>query len=762
MTTKKGGFQNEAWAVLLFLFGMVVAASLVMGGSLSPSGGGPVGWVGKNISWGLSYAFGVSSWLIAAGCVYFCFRFLFSAPARNDLLKDVAAFLGLAVSSALFAALALEGIFVNHLTSYGAGGIAGKFIMSFTVDSMGTFGSHLIALSAFTACAAFLSRTSLRSALELIFKAVKALSRAIKVVSAAVGAAAFKAAVFLVSRFYTAGKYLFFLIYRVVKERLEKRKEKPVIKKDKGPAVPPSPPVKIQKPEEKSPQAPPQIVVREEDKKQTASEIAGKNGEEKPRKRGFVLPPIDLLERPPAGKIEVDSQAAYEKARSIEEKLESFNVSGKVTEIRPGPVITMFEYKPAEGVRVSRIAQLEDDLAMSLSASSIRIISPIPGKDVVGIEVPNGEREPVCLREIIEHGDFSANKSLLTIAVGKDIAGKPYYTDLATAPHLMIAGTTGSGKSVLLNSLLASFFYKAGPDRLRLLMIDPKMLEFAIYENIPHLLHPIVTEPRKAVSALKWAVAEMENRYKILSQEGVRSIDSYNTKIEKTEGADSPKILPYIVILIDELADLMMTAAADTRDTIIRIAQKARAAGIHLVVATQRPSADVVSGLLKANIPARISFLVSTKTDSRVVLDANGAESLLGKGDMLFLKPGTSFLERIQGALITDDEREKIVDFLKTQGEPEFDGKVAEAINKAAEPENAGDGGDEEDDGMYPEALAIAREAGSVSISMLQRRLKIGYNRAATIVERMEREGIIGEPQGAGKPREVIAQAEDG
>ena len=415
----------------------------------------------------------------------------------------------------------------------------------------------------------------------------------------------------------------------------------------------------------------------------------------------------------------------------------------------------MFEYKPAPGVKLSKIASLEDDLAMNLSASSIRIISPIPGRDVVGIEVPNRQRETVFLRQIIENPGFSENKSLLTIAVGKDISGAPYYTDLAAAPHLMIAGTTGSGKSVLLNSILASMFYKAGPNRLRLLMIDPKMLEFAIYEDIPHLLHPIVTEPRKAVAALKWAVAEMEGRYKILSEKGVRNIDSYNSAIERDEGANSPKIMPYIVILIDELADLIMSAATDTRDCIIRIAQKARAAGIHLVVATQRPSADVVSGLLKANIPARISFLVSSKIDSRIILDAQGAESLLGRGDMLYLKPGTGALERIQGALITDAEREKIVDFLKNQGEPSFDSAVADAINKPEGEENGSEPG--ERDEMYEQALEIVKDAGQVSISMLQRRMKIGYNRAATIVEQMEREGIVGEPQGAGKPREVIS-----
>ncbi len=470
-----------------------------------------------------------------------------------------------------------------------------------------------------------------------------------------------------------------------------------------------------------------------------------------PLRRNFELPPPDMLDPGTNTQIEVDKEAVYREARLIENKLKDFGVTGKVTEIRPGPVITMFEYKPAPGIKINKIASLDSDLAMGLSALSIRIIAPIPGKDVVGIEVPNQERETVVIRELIESPDFMDKNSALTIALGKDISGKPLYTDLRKSPHLMIAGTTGSGKSVLLNAILASLVYKSTPRELKFIMIDPKMLELSIYEGIPHLLHPVVTEPIKAAAALKWAVNEMESRYQLLSQEGVRDLETYNQKIKIEDPEDKwDKWMPYIVIIIDELADLMMVAPSEIKESITRLSQKARAAGIHLIVATQRPSADIVAGLLKANFPSRISFHVSSKVDSRIILDTGGAESLLGKGDMLFLKPGSPLLIRIQGALISDRERERITDYLKRQGHPEYN----EDITHIDDSEELGDF-DSEKDELYKEALKIIVDTKQVSISMLQRRLKIGYNRAANIVEMMEREGIIGPQESAGKPREV-------
>ncbi len=743
MTTPKSRFKNEAAGFGLFLLGAIIAASLVAGGSLSPFGGGAVGWVGKLISKTLSFGLGVCSYLVPAACGYFSIRILFSDMDRRQASKDAAAIVFLVISCCLFSAVALEKVFTGYLTLNGAGGKLGTLAAGLTLGSLGMFGSYIISLSITAVCVVFLLRTSLLSVLSGFFGILAKLLRTAAAVCLKTGG-------FLIRSAVRTGRKVSSIVAEQLKKRREKTKKailSPVSKTQRAP----------DSPEKKTSDEQPKIVVKKE---KTPLVIVDKDtDEQKPARGGFQLPPIELLEKAEMQKTDIDKESAYKNARLIEEKLESFGVSGKVTEIKPGPVITMFEYKPAPGVKVSKISALENDLAMSLSALKVRTISPIPGRDVVGIEVPNAVSETVCLRELIENWEFSESSSFLTIAVGKDISGTPYYTNLAAAPHLMIAGTTGSGKSVLMNSLLASLFYKAGPDRVRLLMIDPKMLEFAIYEGIPHLLHPIVTEPRKAIAALKWAVAEMESRYRLLSQKGVRNIDSYNTKIENEKGADSPEILPYIVILIDELADLILSAAADTREAIIRIAQKARAAGIHLVVATQRPSADVVSGLLKANIPARISFLVSSKVDSRVVLDAHGAESLLGKGDMLFLKPGTNSLERIQGALITDGEREKIVDFLKSQSAPVFDEKVTEAINKSEQPQNGEE--KEGDDDMYEQALNIVRDAGQVSISMLQRRLKIGYNRAATIVEQMEKEGIVGEHKGAGKAREVNFPTEE-
>ena len=470
-----------------------------------------------------------------------------------------------------------------------------------------------------------------------------------------------------------------------------------------------------------------------------------------PLKRDFKLPSSELLEPKTEAEIKIDKEVVYHKAKLIEDKLKDFGVSGKVTEIRPGPVITMFEYKPAPGIKINKIAALENDLAMGLSALSIRIIAPIPGKNVIGIEVPNQERETVVIRELIEDPNFMDKGSALTLALGKDISGKPLYTDLRRSPHLMIAGTTGSGKSVLLNAILTSLVYKSTPHELKFIMIDPKMLELSIYENIPHLLHPVVTDPLKAAAALKWAVNEMDERYRILSEEGVRDLETYNQKIELEDSEDKwDRWMPYIVIVIDELADLMMVAPSEIKESITRLSQKARAAGIHLIVATQRPSADIVAGLLKANFPARISFHVSSKIDSRIILDTGGAESLLGKGDMLYLKPGAASLIRIQGALISDRERERITEHLKSQGQPEYN----EHITYIEEIEESSPF-DEEKDELYNTALRIIAETKQASISMLQRRLKIGYNRAANIVETMEREGVIGPQESAGKPREV-------
>jgi S-DNA-T family DNA segregation ATPase FtsK/SpoIIIE len=462
--------------------------------------------------------------------------------------------------------------------------------------------------------------------------------------------------------------------------------------------------------------------------------------------KNFILPPLSLLDEPKDQPISYDKEKALDKARKIEEKLSNFGISGQITEIKPGPVITMYEYRPEAGTKINKISSLSNDLAMSLKATRIRIIAPIPGKDVIGIEVPNEIREIVYLKELLSKEQFIKNHSPINLSLGKDISGVPLFTDLKTAPHLMIAGTTGSGKSVFLHSIITSMLYKATPKELKFIMIDPKRLELSGYEEIPHLLHPVVTNPKKASAALKWAVKEMETRYKLLSDVGVRDIDSYNKKI------DSADTLPFIVIIIDELADLMFVAPNEIKESITRLSQMARAAGIHLIVASQRPSADVVAGLIKANFPARISFSVSSKVDSRIILDASGAEELLGKGDMLLLQPPNNLI-RIQGAIISDKERENISSYLKNQAPPDYNSDITKGYQEEEETQGTIN---YEKDALYEEALDIVKQTKLASISMVQRRLKIGYNRAANIIEMMEREGIVGEQESAGKPRKVF------
>jgi len=499
----------------------------------------------------------------------------------------------------------------------------------------------------------------------------------------------------------------------------------------------------------------------------------------------YRTPPVSLLDTPPATQQQHDHEVLTMSARLLEKKLRDFNVDGEVVEICPGPVITMFEYAPGPGIKVNRIAGLADDLSMALQALSIRIVAPIPGKGVVGIEIPNREREMVYLKEIFSCEEFHRGKLKLPLALGKDIAGLPVVTDLARMPHLLVAGATGSGKSVSINTMILSFLYTATPHDVRVIMVDPKMLELSIYEGIPHLLLPVVTNPKKAALALKWAVKEMERRYRLMSDKGVRNVDSYNKKLEKeakgeeleadvivvdevveepaegTEAEFQPSLhqeealdhshLPYIVIIVDELADLMMVAGREVEESIARLAQMARAAGIHLILATQRPSVDVITGLIKANFPARISFQVSSKTDSRTILDCNGAETLLGAGDMLFLPPGTSKLQRIHGAFVSDSEVQRVVDFLKKQAKPVYDKAILEM--KASDDKQDDD---EIIDERYDDAVALVAESRQASISMVQRRLRIGYNRAARIIERMEQEGIVGPSDGTSRPREVF------
>jgi S-DNA-T family DNA segregation ATPase FtsK/SpoIIIE len=493
------------------------------------------------------------------------------------------------------------------------------------------------------------------------------------------------------------------------------------------------------------------------------------------------LPPLALLDEPRPSEGGYSEEALQAMSRLVEMKLADFGVEVEVVAVSPGPVITRFELQPGSGVKVSQISNLAKDLARALSAISVRVVEVIPGKSVVGLEIPNEKREIVALSEIIKSQDYEEASSPLTLALGKDISGHPTVVDLGRMPHLLVAGTTGSGKSVAVNAMILSLLYKTLPSDVRLIMIDPKMLELSIYEGIPHLLTPVVTDMKEAANALRWCVAEMERRYKLMAALGVRNIASYNRKVKEAEDRDEPipdplykpedqldpeapapnlTRLPYIVVLIDELADMMMVVGKKVEELIARLAQKARASGIHLILATQRPSVDVITGLIKANIPTRIAFQVSSKIDSRTILDQMGAEALLGHGDMLYLAPGTGVPTRIHGAFVSDQEVHRVVNHLKGNSEPDYLEEILQGDTSGGELPGemgfGGEGGDSESDPLYDQAVRIVTESRRASISGVQRRLKIGYNRAARMIETMEMAGIVGPLQSNGS-REVLA-----
>jgi S-DNA-T family DNA segregation ATPase FtsK/SpoIIIE len=494
--------------------------------------------------------------------------------------------------------------------------------------------------------------------------------------------------------------------------------------------------------------------------------------EEKRHSGPYQLPDITIFQDPPQGTRTYDRESLIMNSRILEKKLLDFGVGGSVLTVHPGPVITMYEFEPASGIKVNKIVGLADDLALALRALSVRIIAPLPGKSVVGVEVANPERDMVYLRDLLECEKFKQSSARLPVALGKDIFGNPVDADLAKMPHLLVAGATGTGKSVFLNSLLCSILCRTTPAELKLLLIDPKLLELSVYAGIPHLIADVVTNPKRASAALAGIVRKMEERYQIMAALGVRSIQQFNERCDKElaagnetfrlktkpgeeEGEEVPFTkIPYIVVVIDELADLMVVCSKDVEESLQRLAQMARAAGIHLVLATQRPSVDVLTGVIKANFPARISFQVSSRTDSRTILDQNGADHLLGAGDMLFLPPGTSKLQRLHGALVTEDEVTKLTGFLREQGAPNFDEELT-SLEVESDERNASD---EDIDDMYDQAVALVAETRNASISYVQRRLKVGYNRAARMVEHMENEGVVG-PQVGTRPRDVYISA---
>ncbi len=527
-----------------------------------------------------------------------------------------------------------------------------------------------------------------------------------------------------------------------VLEALKRTKEKRASKAAGNPAPAIITPRKRKKKDQKK------VTVEEDSDAAERIEFQGPGGT-------FRLPPTSLLEDVEHREEALDEKSLYEQSRLLAEKLRDFDIHGRVVEVRPGPVVTMYEFEPAPGIKVGRITALADDIALAMKAMSVRIIAPIPGKSVVGIEVPNLTKEAIRLKELVEGRLFTQSTSCLSLALGKDISGNPYVADLARMPHLLLAGATGTGKSVAVNGMILSILFKATPEDVRFLMIDPKMLELSAYEGIPHLITPVVTDTKRATSVLKSIVAEMSKRYRLMAEKGAKNIVRYNQIIaEKGEDPEGEhKRLPYIVVVIDELADLMMTSGKEVEECIMRLSQMARAAGIHLLVATQRPSVDVITGIIKTNFPARIAFQVPSKTDSRTILDSAGAETLLGEGDMLFMPPGTSKLQRIHGVFVSEKEIKRVTDFWKAQGSPSYD----EEISEPKEEKTLFDDGELDEEFMrrYREAVEMAMKMDMISTSYIQRRFRIGYNTAARIMEKMEEDGIVGPSQGS-RPREVI------
>ena len=497
---------------------------------------------------------------------------------------------------------------------------------------------------------------------------------------------------------------------------------------------------------------------------QSAMEAEIKEKQRPPRQEGlpfpptpgnYQLPPLTLLDNPPASMEKMSPEELQANSELLRRKLLDFGIEGNVSEVHPGPVITLYEFEPAPGIKVNKITNLAEDLALAMKAIRVRIVGPIPGKATVGIEIPNRIRETVSLRHLIGSGPLTQK---LPLFLGKDISGHPVTADFIDMPHLLVAGATGSGKSVSLNAMILSLLFTTRPDDLKMMMIDPKMLELTVYNDIPHLIRPVITQPKEAAKGLQEAAMEMQRRYKVLAEAGVRNIEGYRKlaprkRTEKEEA--KAEHMPYLVIIIDELADLIMTSQREVEDAICRLAQMGRAAGIHLLLATQRPSVDVLTGVIKANFPARISFQVSSKTDSRTILDANGAEQLLGKGDMLFLVPGTGRMSRIHGPFVTEEEIQKVASFLKQQGKPDYD---AFRLPSLPEP-GFGPGGGDERDSLYEQATEIVITSGQASASLIQRRLKVGYPRAARMIEMMAEDGIVS-PPGSGKQREVLVRRE--
>lgn len=703
---KSPGFRQEIVAVLGLFVAAFIFISLIS--AQVSSSGNWCGEVGRLISqillgftgWGAYLLVGLLAWV----------SFLFFNPRMSfERLPQVT----LGVSGAIISCCALlSSLSLRSPDLLETGGFLGNTVFSLIYSLLGSTGTVLILVLVLIVSLMLSTQFSPYQLMGLIWRTLKSV---VKGVFALLGGAAKK-----------------------IKSRPKKTATAPKVRS--------APLVEVaSEPDKPEPVEPP--VVKEfpkpdesadEDKGFRAAPVA---------KGNWKLPPLSLLARNEQIAEKVDKNVYLKISKQLEQKLKNFGVSGKVVGISPGPVVTTYEYSPAPGIKINKIVGLADDLALGLKAQSVRVIGSVPGKSALGIEIPNDVRQVVYIRELLASERFKNNRAKLAIVLGLDVVGTPIIADLSRMPHLLIAGATGAGKSVAINSIIASILFNATPEEVRFLMIDPKRIELSGYEGIPHLLHPVVVEPKLASRALLWAVREMERRYRLLEEARVKSFDTFNEVAEEK--------LPYIVVIVDELADLMMVASKDVEGAIARLAQMARAAGIHLILATQRPSVDVLTGLIKANFPTRIAFKVSSKVDSRTIIDGSGAEHLLGMGDMLFMPPGSATIKRVHGAYISEQETTELVDFLKKQGAAVYDESVLEQVE---EDSLLGANGAEDDyDDRYDEAVSFVCEAGQASISMIQRRLRIGYNRAARIIEMMEKEGIVGPADGA-KPREVLAR----
>ncbi|MDK2823085.1 MAG: segregation ATPase FtsK/SpoIIIE, family [Clostridia bacterium] len=611
-----------------------------------------------------------------------------------------------------------EQTILNGLRSGEGGGFIGWLVSWVTLKVFGLVGSYILLISINFTCLLYLTGTSLKDLMIRFWSVFTKILKSIK-------------------------EQLTNFIFTTVEDIDENKKITLNIKGD----VNDQSPLIINHYENENINKPVKVIKNKETKNNII-EFPQINKEKYVNDEDFLLPKVSMLEKVKRSQNILSQRDINENIFVLQNTLESFGVKGKVIQVSCGPSITRYEFQPAPGVKVSRIVNLSDDIALSLAAAGVRIEAPIPGKAAIGIEVPNKEIATVSLREVLETDEYQNSQSKLTVALGKDIAGKPVMADLVKMPHLLIAGATGSGKSVCMNTLITSILFKSRPSEVKFLMIDPKMVELTTYNGIPHLITPVVTDAKKAASALRWAVHEMENRYELFASAGVKDIVRYNQIFPDN-------FLPYIVVLIDELADLMMIAPADVEDAICRLAQMARAAGIHLVVATQRPSVDVITGIIKANIPSRIAFAVSSQTDSRTILDMNGAEKLLGRGDMLFYPTGYPKPVRLQGVFVSDHEVEEIVRFLKEQEKPEY---IDDVVNQEVELNKPKL--EEDDDELIPEVAKLFIENGQASISLIQRRFRVGYNRAARIIDIMEKKGIIGGYEGS-KPRQILITVDD-